>query len=114
MNDNAKRWVEALRSGEYEQGRNWLRRGDRYCCLGVACDIAADDLGLERTSNGWRGGRAYLPPVVQRWLGLATRMGEFIEPETGWQGSLVVLNDKFTPFAEIADLIEAEPEGLFA
>lgn len=39
----AMKWVEALRSGEYEQGRGRLRvtdnAGDSFCCLGVACEI---------------------------------------------------------------------------
>ena len=34
-------WVEALRSGKYEQGEAQLRTGPeyspRYCCLGVYC-----------------------------------------------------------------------------
>ena len=35
-----KKWVEALRSGKYEQGRTYLRSMEnRYCCLGVACDL---------------------------------------------------------------------------
>lgn len=35
-------WLEALRSGKYEQGNSVLRTGDdKYCCLGVLCDIAA-------------------------------------------------------------------------
>lgn len=38
-----KKWVEALRSGKYSQGKNYLRKGDSYCCLGVLCEVA----GLE-------------------------------------------------------------------
>lgn len=35
-------WLEALRSGKYEQGNSVLRTADgKYCCLGVLCDIAA-------------------------------------------------------------------------
>ena len=37
--DHLRRWVEALRSGEYKQGTGRLRSGDEYCCLGVACDV---------------------------------------------------------------------------
>ena len=51
--ENRKKWIEALRSGEYTQGREALRvslirdfdQGNReveedfYCCLGVAADI---------------------------------------------------------------------------
>lgn len=37
-------WVKALRSGRYKQGKNRLRSRDgdqlRYCCLGVACNLA--------------------------------------------------------------------------
>jgi hypothetical protein len=34
-----KKWLEALRSEEYTQGRGCLRRYDNYCCLGVLCDV---------------------------------------------------------------------------
>lgn len=41
-------WIKALRSGEYKQGRNRLKRRDRFCCAGVLCDLAAmnDEQGL--------------------------------------------------------------------
>ncbi len=33
-------WTKALRSGQYKQGRLALRSfDDKYCCLGVLCDI---------------------------------------------------------------------------
>jgi hypothetical protein len=34
------RWVAALRSGEYEQGRLKLKVDDKYCCLGVLAEVA--------------------------------------------------------------------------
>lgn len=34
--DFKKKWVEALRSGKYQQGKYYLKDGDTYCCLGVA------------------------------------------------------------------------------
>ena len=40
MNPLAKRWVEALLSGKYEQGTECLRSADnKFCCLGVALDV---------------------------------------------------------------------------
>lgn len=33
-------WTEALRSGEYEQARGYLRTDNGYCCLGVLCEVA--------------------------------------------------------------------------
>jgi hypothetical protein len=37
----AMRWVEALKSGHYKQGRGWLhdRGNNTWCCLGVLCDV---------------------------------------------------------------------------
>ena len=34
-----KKWLDALRSGEYTQGRGRLRYANQYCCLGVLCDV---------------------------------------------------------------------------
>lgn len=33
-----KRWLEALRSGKYSQGKGALRSPEGFCCLGVLCD----------------------------------------------------------------------------
>lgn len=45
MNKEIKaKWLEALRSGRYKQGRTLLRSiDDEYCCLGVLCDIVDPD-----------------------------------------------------------------------
>jgi len=39
LNPVAQKWVKALRSGKYKQGRNRLRKKDRFCCLGVLCEL---------------------------------------------------------------------------
>lgn len=110
MNENAKAWVAALRSGEYTQGQGQLveRHPDTdeligHCCLGVACVIAEQATGV-----GFVEGEI-LPRRVQRWLGLRTPAGEI-------KGNLALteLNDEGHSFDYIADLIESEPEGLFA
>jgi hypothetical protein len=40
-----KKWVAALRSGEYKQGRDYLYDpfDDQYCCLGVAGAVCGVD-----------------------------------------------------------------------
>lgn len=110
-----KLWVEALRSGEYEQGKESLRDGDKYCCLGVACDLYAKHEGGqgwgEVTDSGWEfgyGHTCYLAPVVCDWLGLAS-----LEGLIPGDKSLVSLNDGGAGFKKIADVIESEPLGLF-
>jgi hypothetical protein len=41
---NRRIWVEALRSGEYEQGNGKLQTlSGKFCCLGVACDVFKED-----------------------------------------------------------------------
>jgi hypothetical protein len=40
--DIKEKWLTALRSGNYKQGRFVLRNPlDQYCCLGVLCDISS-------------------------------------------------------------------------
>lgn len=34
-----RKWVEALRSGEFKQGEGQLLCNDRYCCLGVLASV---------------------------------------------------------------------------
>lgn len=39
--DFKKKWIEALRSGKYTQGKFFLQStNNTYCCLGVACRVA--------------------------------------------------------------------------
>jgi hypothetical protein len=55
LNENAKKWVRALRSGLFQQGTQISSQRKRFsedvkllifCCLGVACELAALD-GVE-------------------------------------------------------------------
>lgn len=38
MSEFKDKWLADLRSGNYSQGYKQLRRGDFYCCLGVAAE----------------------------------------------------------------------------
>lgn len=103
-----KRWIKALRSGEYEQGHGRLHTADgKFCCLGVLADIEAmGDWVLEDRFNyvlqldsGERG-FATLPGRLAKRLGI-----------NGVQEDLFFRNDgcaRHHPhtFDEIADWIE--------
>ena len=41
------KWLAALRSDEYKQGKYCLNIEGEFCCLGVLCDIAKDEIGYE-------------------------------------------------------------------
>ena len=104
------RWVQALRSGEYKQGKGVLRQGENFCCLGVLCDITKEELGIEwthaRYGNYIDGERVVLPPRVRDYAGLTKRNPE-IEGMT-----LSDTNDSGADFDVIADLIEKNWEIL--
>lgn len=112
-----QRWVKALRSGKYEQGRNYLRKKsggvERFCCLGVLCELAVKEKVI--SAAHYDGNKTYsysdtnqvLPDVVQEWVGLRTDTGDYGDI------SLVELNDNGSKFTTIAKTIESAPEGLF-
>lgn len=116
MNPGIKaQWIAALRSGQYKQGTSRLRRiirgEDRYCCLGILCELAvqAGAITPPTRSNGealYRYGEdsACLPNAVSRWSGLNGFSGLYII--NGSQSSLVENNDKGMTFDQIADTIE--------
>lgn len=97
-------WVEALRSGEYVQGRNALDRRERQCCLGVLCDIA--DLPWSRHFRG----RVYydIDPVLGGSTGgLPHNFRERVGISIPQEEQLIALNDQAkASFEEIADWIE--------
>ena len=41
-----EKWVSALRSGEYKQGKEGLRIYNEFCCLGVLCDLYIKETGV--------------------------------------------------------------------
>jgi hypothetical protein len=60
MNPEVKaRWVAALRSGEYKQGKGALRLNNKFCCLGVLCDLYGDDYDALSAHND---GTSQFPP----------------------------------------------------
>jgi hypothetical protein len=105
-------WLEALRSGRYEQTTGVLRRETKkrsgFCCLGVVCDTreGSQERWGEKDENGeWahfgEHHSAYLPKDVE----------EAINLDPAARNHLVVMNDGFGEnkhsFLEIADWIEA-------
>jgi hypothetical protein len=103
MDANLKaKWIDALRSGEYQQGRCQLRTSEEeFCCLGVVLDIQ---------NARWDEGRAILGD---------RSVGSLDTPPSGLLGdlsegdadTLIAMNDgtdgkRKHSFAEIADYIE--------
>ena len=94
-----KKWIEALRSGNYQQGRGMLKGPLGYCCLGVLCEISGmgtwfDSYYYEIEDE--RSG-AVLPVKLREKIGLSAEQ----------QTNLIGMNDSGDTFLEIADWIEA-------
>jgi hypothetical protein len=101
--DVKKKWVEALRSGEYKQAKGRLMKHGGYCCLGVLCKVAAD----EGIASGRDLERPYLTEQVIQWADLDDIEGpDIMLPDLAGYDSLVTANDGGASFGRIADLIE--------
>lgn len=107
MNPEIKaKWIAALRSGKYKQGKFYLNTNARFCCLGVLCDVvdparwADDDVWDHKYYTSEFGARLCetLPASLRKSLNIEDTQTDV----------LIDLNDnKSKSFNEIADYIEA-------
>jgi hypothetical protein len=136
MNQDIKqRWIDALRSGQYQQGNDCLRDAqDRFCCLGVLCDLYVKENAKPGSEDDWEQGSegddydyclhdsaGALPKAVQQWAGLKShnpavrRTGlKNHNPALrhhvalGYLIPISVLNDEHLSFNDIATIIEEQ------
>lgn len=112
LGPNQQRWVDALRSGQFKQGRHYLHCTNGFCCLGVAASLFCD-APVAHDAKGviWAYDQnlSTAPLKVVQTLDLYDDLGSFLDSTP----SLAALNDAGVPFSEIADLIEAKAHLLF-
>jgi hypothetical protein len=125
--ERIQKWIKALRSGQYKQCKEQLRNNNKYCCLGVACDIVPNaifedcDVSLPLSVTQYYNFKnSYVPLRVpdsvmknyvarckqqkKRYVNVEKEMRSFEEDE-GLYATL--LNDEYGfTFKEIADCIE--------
>ena len=129
MNTQIKeKWVNALLSGEYNQGTGKLRSPNGYCCLGVLCDLYDKENNVEWEYKGYEedncvhnptdywtldSASEFLPLSVKQWAELDSvipqiKVIEIDDEEESWEyvENLSELNDSGTSFSEIAELIQ--------
>jgi len=99
------KWLEALRSGKYQQGVRVLRSiHDDYCCLGVLCNLIAPEkwgnpdygTGMFFMSDNGDKKRYFPPDEVRNAAGLSLENGD----------TLAGKNDEGQSFEQIAKFIE--------
>lgn len=108
----AKKWVAALRSGEYKQGKGQLRDTEnRFCCLGVLCNLHAQAhpriAAKQRDKDAYMTSTGILPQEVMDWAGMSDPRGQLPN------GNLLTeLNDVGMRFKTIAKIIEQNVDAL--
>lgn len=121
MNDfvlgpNQTKWLEELENGSRQQVTGHLRKGDSYCCLGVAAELFKTvDVEVrfyegitEKGFYSYNGGTTNAPEYVQKALKLFDDIGS---PTVG--SPLTELNDSGTTFKQIAALVRLHPHHYF-
>jgi hypothetical protein len=101
----ARAWTKALESGEYEQTKGALRRGDKFCVLGVLCNLHAqahpEIAAKEKVKSRYMGYGSLLPNEVVEWAGMNSNDGYIT-----YNSHLVNMNDiAGNTFEEMAQVI---------
>jgi hypothetical protein len=96
-----RKWVKALRSGDYDQGHHKLRsKNDNFCCLGVLCNLHAmehpDYAARQRDARLYGNKDSFLPEAVEDWAGLNFPIVR----------ELATMNDNGYTFKQLADYID--------
>jgi hypothetical protein len=115
-------WVSALRSGDYKKGTGFLRikgpKQDKYCCLGILCDLAVkagvidpprlEDRNPDDVDDYYVYGEDFIfvPKVVVEWAGLGDRNPTYVTTNGNKHFLTSDNDDNGFSFSKIADRIE--------
>lgn len=103
-------WLAALRSGDYRQGQLLLRyrptykQKDRYCCLGVLCEVIGEEFTLREEELGSNIKHHYEIEGINS--SLSENLLDLVGLNHEEEGRLIDMNDGNMTFKEIADHIE--------
>lgn len=116
-----KNWLKALRSGEYKQGEAALRKEandgiEKFCCLGVLCDLVEPNQWRRVAGHGfdeavaWCNGPAGNNGIPRKdlleKLGLNRKISRSNRFGYSIAEKLAYMNDNGKNFTEIANWIE--------
>ena len=103
--EDKKIWTDALRSGEYKQGRRNLYFDGKFCCLGVAYVVLVDgDWVFDDKFDSWA--VTENPYCNDSDIVLPYEILEKIGLQPYKQDELATFNDDGWSFEQIADWID--------
>lgn len=98
MQELISKWIEALRSGEYNQVRYWLEKDGCYCATGVLGTIIKADIGTHTFLSDCK-----IDTELKSFLQSPVNiLGEVMSIES----HIIDMNDSGYSFNEIADWLE--------
>lgn len=108
-----KKWVDALRSGEYKQTRGRLRYDDCFCALGVLADLVVKEQKVDEKGEpyySWLCGILFVKGSGHPYdVAIPQQLIYDVGLGYGETDFVVDLNDdRQKTFNEIADIIEKE------
>ena len=120
-------WIEALESGRYTSAFQSLRIENKFCCLGVLCDVYDHDQWTPNHDRySYLGKTGTLPTQLIEELNLSSKLGDFkireLSPNLQHKlqqfqfesCSLSKINDRVPdPFPLIAQILRERPKSLF-
>jgi hypothetical protein len=119
----ADKWIIALESGEYTQGVGALKENNKYCCLGVLCELAVkegiiqpptldmDDTYQYGSHQTWS--TETLPDEVIEWAQMNSNegiIGSYVQGDEYY--SLMQMNDNGCSFNQITEKIREHKDKL--
>jgi len=121
LGPNQEKWLKTLESGIYVQGQSYLNdvNTNRYCCLGVACEIFKGELNIhchiveevDEKAMAYDKITHAAPTKVVNHLQLYTPYGGTTNK---YKTKLTNLNDIYkNSFKEIAAIIRENPADYF-
>lgn len=93
-----KKWVAALRSGDFKQGRMRMYEDGANCAFGVLDAIVSEEIGIAQNVRG-----LWISPTVREIVGIDGTAKDLFVGKT----TVMAMNDlDQKSFDEIADAIE--------
>lgn len=73
--DFKKKWLKALRSGEFkQQEEGYLKFNDKYCCLGVACVVSGVEPKQQRLLSRTSKAHKNIPQMLKGFNKLTEKL----------------------------------------